>query len=46
MDKELQKMTHLLEFHGHPNIFVLDVSSFIGMLEEFFNEDYMDANKI
>jgi hypothetical protein len=44
--KKLQKITHFLEFHGSPDISMPDVSSFIGMLEEFFNEDYTDANKI
>ncbi len=44
MDKEFQKMMHLPEFHGRPNISMLDMSSFT--LEEFFNENYADANKI
>jgi hypothetical protein len=39
-------MTHLPKFHDRPNIFMPKVSSFIGILEEFFNEDYLDADKI
>jgi hypothetical protein len=39
-------MTHLLKFHGCFNIFVPKVLSFIKTLEEFFNENYIDANKI
>jgi hypothetical protein len=46
VDKESQKMKYNPEFHGRPNISMLDMSSFIGMLEEVFKEDYADANKI
>ncbi len=46
MDKEFQKMTHLPKFHDRPNISAPKVSSFIGILEEFFNEDYLDVDKI
>jgi hypothetical protein len=39
-------MMHLLKFHDRPNIFEPKVSSFIGILEEFFNKHYLDADKI
>jgi hypothetical protein len=44
--KEFQKMMHLSKFHGRHNILTSKVSSFLGTLEEFFNEDYANANNI
>lgn len=39
-------MMHLSKFHGRHNILTSKVSSFLGTLEEFFNEDYANANNI
>ncbi len=46
MDKEIRKMTHLPEFHGCSNVSATKVLYFLGTLEEFFCEDYTDADKI
>jgi hypothetical protein len=37
---------HLLKFYGHHNILTSIVSSFFETLEEFFNEDCANINKI
>jgi hypothetical protein len=39
-------MMHLLNFYGCPNISTSKVSSFDKNLEDLFNEDYTNANKI
>jgi hypothetical protein len=44
--KEFQKMMHLLKFHGHHNIPMSKVSSFLETLEKFFDENYVDVNNI
>jgi hypothetical protein len=46
VDKEIRKMTHLPKFHGCSNVSATEVPYFLGTLEEFFSEDYTDADKI
>ncbi|CAK9259940.1 unnamed protein product [Sphagnum jensenii] len=46
VDKEIREMTHLPEFHGCSNVSATQVLYFLGTLEEFFSEDYTDADKI
>jgi hypothetical protein len=46
VDKEIQKTTRLPEFHGCSNVSATEVLYFLGTLEDFFSEDYTDADKI
>jgi hypothetical protein len=39
-------MTHLSKLYGRHNIPMSKVSSFLEILEEFFDENYADANNI
>jgi hypothetical protein len=39
-------MTHSPKFYGCPNVFVSEVSSFLETLKDFFNEKYIDTDKI